>query len=81
MSRIVAALAAFSMLALPLQGLAFPGQPASDAKAEQQAAPAAATAPPAGNAKTLQPITVSAPISAHLDVQKGNSKVLVLGTV
>ncbi len=62
MSRIVAALAVFAVLALPMQGRASPNQPASDANAGQQAAPAAATATPAGNAKDLPPITVSAPI-------------------
>ena len=81
MSRIVAALAAFSVLALPLQGHASPNQPASDTNTEQQAAPAAAPVPPGGNAKNLPPITVSAPIPHIWTYQKGNSKVLVLGTV
>jgi uncharacterized protein YbaP (TraB family) len=81
MSRIVTAIAAFSVLALPLQGLASPSQPASDANAPQKAAAAAATVTPAGNAKNLQPITVSAPIPHIWTYQRGNSKVLVLGTV
>jgi uncharacterized protein YbaP (TraB family) len=96
MSKIIAALAAISVLVLPLQGIASPSQPAPDANAPQEVAPAAPSSgavpvPPGSttetpvipdfHAVTLKPITVTAPIPYIWTLQKGNSKVLVLGTV
>jgi hypothetical protein len=99
MSRIVTALAAISMLALPLQDLASPSQAPPDANAPQEAAPAAAASsgaapaplPPASttetsatpdpNVVTLRPITVTVAKPYIWTFQKGDSKVLVLGTV
>lgn len=84
MFRMIAALAAMSVLALPLQGVASPSQPDTEAHASQEAAPVAfAQTPSTADARVadMSPIVVTVPKPHIWTFQKGSSRVLVLGTV
>ncbi len=84
MSKMIAALTAISVLTMPLQGFAAPNQSGSNAYVPQDAVPASTTVTPTAPASTvvtLAPVAVTVPKPYIWTFQKGNSKVLVLGTV
>jgi len=82
MSRTVATLAALFAVALPLHGSAAPNQAAPGAQTSQESASAGSAASSKDKeAKALDPIVVTVARPYIWAFQKGDSKVLVLGTV